>query len=42
MDRPDPELLRGAIDMHVHTRPALFPRLLDDVEYAEIAVQYGM
>jgi hypothetical protein len=40
--RPDLELMRGAIDMHAHTSPALFPRLLDDAELARAAEDYGM
>ena len=40
--REDLELLRGAIDMHAHTAPALFPRPYDDAQVAEAAVQYGM
>lgn len=39
---PDRELLRGAIDFHAHTAPAIFPRLMDDAELARIAVDYGM
>jgi hypothetical protein len=38
----DREIMRGAIDMHVHTAPAIFNRLLDDVELARVAVDYGM
>jgi hypothetical protein len=40
--RPDRELLKGAIDMHAHTHPALFRRPLDDAALAEIALEYGM
>jgi hypothetical protein len=40
--RPDRDLLRGAIDMHAHTHPALFKRPLDDADLAEIARDYGM
>ncbi len=40
--REDLELLKGAIDMHAHTAPALFPRPYDDSEVAEAAVKYGM
>jgi hypothetical protein len=40
--RPDRELLKGAIDMHAHTHPALFRRPLDDAALAEIAIEYGM
>jgi hypothetical protein len=39
---PDRELMRGAIDCHCHTAPAIFPRLMDDAELARIAVDYGM
>jgi hypothetical protein len=38
----DRELMRGAIDLHCHTAPAIFNRLLDDVELARVAVDYGM
>jgi hypothetical protein len=41
-ERPDRELLRGAIDMHAHTHPALFRRPIDDAELAKIAIEYGM
>jgi len=42
MDRPDLDLLRGAIDLHAHTGPALFHRLMDDAELARSALEYGM
>ncbi len=42
MNRPDLELLRGAIDMHAHTHPALFRRPLDDADLAKLAIDYGM
>ena len=42
MDRPDLELLKGAIDMHAHTAPALFNRHIDDAALAEYATEYGM
>ncbi len=42
MDRPDLELLRGAIDMHAHTAPALFKRHIDDAALAEHATAFGM
>jgi hypothetical protein len=42
MDRPDLELLRGAIDMHAHTAPALFKRHIDDAALAEYATAFGM
>ncbi len=42
MDRPDLELLKGAIDMHAHTAPALFQRHIDDAALARYAIDYGM
>lgn len=36
------ELLRGAIDLHVHSAPSIFDRLLDDVELAQQARAAGM
>jgi hypothetical protein len=42
VDRPDLDLLQGAIDMHAHTHPALFRRPLDDADLARIATEYGM
>lgn len=36
------ELLQGAIDMHIHTHPALFPRPHDDVEVARMARDLGL
>jgi hypothetical protein len=42
VDRPDLELLRGAIDTHAHTAPALFKRHIDDAALAEYATAYGM
>jgi hypothetical protein len=40
--RPDLELLRGAIDMHAHTAPALFPRPIRDQDLGSYALDYGM
>ena len=40
--RTDLELLRGAIDMHAHTAPALFPRPIKDTDLAKVALDYGM
>lgn len=34
--------LRGAIDMHLHTHPCLFPRLVDDLEVAVEARAAGL
>lgn len=42
MKRPDLDLLRGAIDTHAHTAPALFPRHIDDADLAKLALEYGM
>jgi hypothetical protein len=42
MKRPDLDLLRGAIDTHAHTAPALFPRHIDDADLAQMALEYGM
>jgi hypothetical protein len=36
------EILKGAVDMHIHSAPSLFPRLVDHVEAAEGAKSYGM
>ena len=40
--RRDLELLKGAIDTHVHSGPSVFPRLMDAVEAAEAARAAGM
>lgn len=40
--RRDLELLKGAIDMHAHTHPALFRRPIDDLDLAGHATDYGM
>ena len=42
MDRPDLELMKGAIDMHAHTAPALFNRHIDDATLAQYAIEFGM
>jgi hypothetical protein len=42
MDRPDLELMKGAIDMHAHTAPALFSRHIDDATLAQYAIEFGM
>lgn len=39
--RADRDLLRGVIDMHLHTMPCLFDRPLDDIEAAEGAREAG-
>lgn len=40
--REDLALMHGAIDMHIHSAPSLFPRLVDHAEAAEGARKYGM
>ncbi|MFQ6053768.1 MAG: DUF6282 family protein, partial [Candidatus Bathyarchaeia archaeon] len=40
--REDLELLKGAIDIHVHAGPSTFPRLMDAVEAAEAARAAGL
>ena len=40
--REDTELLKGAIDVHLHAGPSVFPRLMDAVEAAETARAVGM
>jgi hypothetical protein len=42
MERPDLELMKGAIDMHAHTAPALFNRHIDDAALAQYAIEFGM
>lgn len=34
--------LKGAIDIHVHSSPSIFPRSVNDLELAEQAKQAGM
>lgn len=36
------ELLKGAIDMHIHTAPDIFPRSVDAIQAAEEAREAGM
>ena len=36
------ELLEGAIDMHIHSAPDVYPRILNDVELALQAKEMGM
>ena len=36
------DLLQGAMDLHVHTSPDIFPRKLDDMEAAEQAKEVGL
>jgi hypothetical protein len=36
------ELIRGAVDFHIHTGPDIYPRLLNDIEVARQAKEAGM
>lgn len=36
------ELIRGAVDFHIHTGPDIYPRLLNDIEVARQAKRAGM
>jgi Family of unknown function (DUF6282) len=40
--RDDLELLKGAIDIHVHSSPDLYPRIQDHVELAQAAREAGL
>lgn len=40
--REDIQLLKGAIDIHTHTSPDLFDRIMDHVESAKAAKEAGM
>ena len=40
--REDLKISQGAVDMHIHSAPSLFPRLVDHVEAAEGAKSYGL
>ena len=35
-------LLKGGIDLHLHTSPDIFPRKLDDIEAAVQAKEAGL
>jgi hypothetical protein len=39
--RQDLELLKGAIELHVHSSPDLFPRLVDHVDVARLGKEVG-
>jgi hypothetical protein len=39
--RPDLELLHGAVDIHVHHGPDLYPRIQDHLELARSAQAAG-
>ena len=36
------DLLEGSIDMHIHSAPDVYPRILNDVELAVQAKEMGM
>ena len=36
------ELLKGAVDFHIHTGPDIYPRLVNDIEVAKQAKKAGM
>ncbi|NWF55366.1 MAG: hypothetical protein HXY45_11305 [Syntrophaceae bacterium] len=36
------DLLRGAVDFHIHSAPDVYPRILDDIEIARRAKRAGM
>ncbi len=40
--RLPPDWFAGAVDIHVHTAPSVFPRLLNDIDLAQLAADYGM
>lgn len=40
--REDLELMQGAVDLHIHSAPSLFPRLVDHVEAAEGCRDMGL
>jgi len=42
LEKQAKELLRGAIDFHIHSGPDVYPRLLSDVEVARQAKRAGM
>jgi hypothetical protein len=39
---PDPELLRGTVDLHIHSAPDIFPRHVSAITAAEAAKKFGM
>jgi uncharacterized protein DUF6282 len=39
---PRPELLAGTVDLHIHSAPDIFPRLVTAISAAEEAKRYGM
>ncbi len=41
-NRLDLDLMRGAIDMHVHAHPDVVPRIGDEIDIANTAKSYGM
>ena len=41
-NKPVMDLLTGAIDIHIHSAPDLYPRILNDIELANQAQEMGM
>src|SRR4030043_1215998 len=42
LEKQAEEMLKGAIDFHIHTGPDIYPRLLNDIEVARQAKRAGM
>ncbi len=42
LEKQAKEMLRGAIDFHIHSGPDIYPRLLSDIEVARQAKRAGM
>ena len=42
LEKQAKEMLKGAIDYHIHTGPDIYPRLLNDIEVARQAKRAGM
>src|SRR5512143_2093378 len=42
LEKKAKEMLKGAIDFHIHTGPDIYPRLLNDIEVARQAKRAGM
>ncbi len=40
--KPVMDLLHGAIDIHIHSAPDVYPRILNDIELAQQAKEMGM
>jgi len=42
LEKQAEEMLKGAIDFHIHTGPDIYPRLMNDIEVARQAKRAGM